>query len=294
MRSRCGPPKFDQQDWSQFDFSRLHMDGVTLDATSAAFVDLSERLFNSEEWRQHFQATVPALQGKVLGFYKEQSSQLQEEKAVVAEDFDQRIAAAQERSHEFKKSIETAAAPPVVQSSPESYHLAVKVTTEDVRPGLPGLTVQIMDPRNLAKELDKRDTGLEVLDPSGKPLAKVPGSVCIRLNQVETKVVTLSDSKKIASHKSAALGYQSEREARASDLAGRGDRLKQEREARLHDVDCRLEDTQTIIDALEKNSTAPGPQPAAPSSERATPRTARRSKVKPSKEAPPSPKKGRK
>ena len=41
MRSPCGPPKFDQQDWSQFDFSRWHLDGVTLDAASAAFANLS-------------------------------------------------------------------------------------------------------------------------------------------------------------------------------------------------------------------------------------------------------------
>ena len=61
MQSRCDPPKFDQEDWSQFRFSRWHLNGVTLDAAAAAFAGLSERLFNSDAWRQHFQATLPAL-----------------------------------------------------------------------------------------------------------------------------------------------------------------------------------------------------------------------------------------
>ena len=70
MQSRCGPPKFDQQDWSRFDFSRWHLDGVTLDAAAAAFAGLSDRLFNSAEWRQHFQAALPALEREALNFFK--------------------------------------------------------------------------------------------------------------------------------------------------------------------------------------------------------------------------------
>ncbi|MGH2396560.1 MAG: hypothetical protein ACRDFW_06140, partial [bacterium] len=76
MHSRCDPPRFDQQDWSQFDFSRWHLDGVTLDAASAAFAGLSERLFNADEWRQHFQATLPALEREALSFFKGHSQHL--------------------------------------------------------------------------------------------------------------------------------------------------------------------------------------------------------------------------
>ena len=280
MQSRCGPPKFDQQDWSQFDFSRWHLDGVTLDAASAAFAGLSERLFNSEEWRQHFQATLPALEREALSFFKGHSQQLRDQKSAVAQDFDKRIATAQERSDDFRRTVEAAAAPPVVQASPNTFHLAVKVTTEDVRLGLPGLAVQIIDPRNeelalmqaitdrdgnailtvpeeIAKEVDKRDTALEVLSPTDKTLVKLPGAVCVRLNQVETKVVTLQDSPEIAPHKSAALAIRSEREARVGTLAARVETLKQEREARLHDLDCRLEDNEAIIAELEPKGDTP-------------------------------------
>lgn len=310
MHSRCDPPKFDQQDWSQFDFSRWHLDGVTLDTASAIFAGLSERLFNSEEWRQHFQTSLPTLEREGLNFFKGHSQQLRGEKDAIAKDFDKRIAVAQKRNVDFRKSVEAAAAPPIVQASPNLFHLAVKVTSKEM--GLPGLVVQITDPRNeklamvhavtdldgnailtiseeIAKEVDKRDMALEVLSPGGKTLMKLPGAVCVRLNQVETKVITLADSPKIEPHKNAALGIRSEREARVANLATRIETLKQERETRLHDLDCRLDDNQKIIAGLEQE-TAPTPRPSNPASEQAA-----RPQTKPSKEErPPAGKKGRK
>ena len=288
MKSRCGPPKFDQQDWSQFDFSRWHLDGVTLDAASAAFAGLSERLFNSEEWRQHFQTTLPELEREALSFFKRHSQQLRDQKDAVVQDYDKRIAAAQQRSDDFRKSVETAAGPPLVQASPSSYLLTVKITTEDI--GLPGLVIQIMDPQSeklalvsavtdldgnailtipeeVAKELGKRDVtlkpvnkcdmALEVLSPAGKILKTLPGAVCMRLNQVETKVVSLADSPEIEPHKNTALGIRSDRKVRVASLAARMETLKQEREARLHDLDCRLEDNEAIIAELEPKGDKP-------------------------------------
>src|SRR5436309_16099531 len=135
MQSRCGPPKFDQQDWSQFDFSRWHFDGVTLDAASAAFAGLSERLFNSEEWRQHFQAALPALEREALSFFKDHSQQLRDQKNAVTQDFDKRITRAQERSDAFRRTVEAASAPPIIKANPDKFHLVIKVTTKDAHPG---------------------------------------------------------------------------------------------------------------------------------------------------------------
>jgi hypothetical protein len=328
MHSRCGPPKFDEQDWSHFDFSRWHLDGVKLDSTSAAFADLSERLFNSEEWRQHFQTSLPSVQRAVLGFYKESAHQLEDEKTAIVQDFDRRITAARERTDEFKKAIDAAAAPPVVQPDPNTFHLSIKVTAKDFVLGLPGITVQIMEPQKpeksgsrrrsqdpmnalvqavtdgdgnailtvpteRAKELDKLDTTLDVLSPTGKSLQKISGAVCIRLNQTDTKVVELADSPDIQILKNAALEARSERESRAQNLAARVDRLKQEKETSLHDLDCRLEDTRAIIASLEP-ATGPAPQSEASDSERATPKKDEPSKTEEPKERPPrGPSRGR-
>jgi len=291
MRSPCGPPKFDQQDWSQFDFSRWHLDGIALDATSAAV---------AQEWRQHFKATLPALQQGVLTVYRGHSRQLQDEKTSVAQDFDERIAAAQKRSEEFGKPIEAAASPPTVQADPHTFHLAVKVNAGEVH-GLPGVAVRMLDPRNpktvlvqnvtdrdgnailtvpteRAGELDKTDTLLEVRSPDGKSLQKLPDAVCIRLNQTDTKVITLRDAPSLKDLKAAALAIRSEREARARNLVARIDRLRKERQASLHDLDCRLEESEKIIAMLEQ-APPPTPEPSGPASEQVA-----RPRAEPSKE----------
>ena len=85
MQSPCDPPKFDEQDWSQFDFSRWHLDGLQLDSISQATADLTQRLTNSPEWQDNAKATVADLQGLMLDSYQEDSKRLQEEKSTVAE-----------------------------------------------------------------------------------------------------------------------------------------------------------------------------------------------------------------
>ena len=108
-----------------------------------------------------------------------------------------------------------------------------------------------------AKKVDKRDTALEILSPAGKTLVMLPSAVCVRLKQVETKVVTLHDSPEIGPQQSAALQMRAEREARLSHLASRIDALKREREVRLHDLDCRLEDNEAIVSELEPQGGSP-------------------------------------
>jgi hypothetical protein len=229
---------------------------------------------------------LPGLEKEALVFFKDHSQRLRDQKDTDAQDFDERIAAARTRSDEFRKSIAAAAVPPVVQASPNTYLLVAKVTIKDASLALPGLGVQIMDPRNektalaqavtdldgnailslpeeIARELDKRDTALEVLAPGGQTLLEMPGAVCMRLNQVETKMIALPDSPDIEAHKIAATKIQSEREARVSILAARIDTLAREREDRLHDLDCRLADNEAIIAELETTGGAAPPSPAA-------------------------------
>ena len=284
MRSQCGPPKFDKQDWSKFDFSRWHLEGISLDSAAAAVGEQSEKLFNSEEWRQNFQVTLPELQLRALDAFKEHSKDLRQQRTAAAEDFDNRATAAQQRSDDFRKSMETATAPPVVEPSPDAFHVAVRVVSEqDPRLGLPGITVQIVDPRNekavlvesftdndgnavltvppeLAKERDKHDTALHVVDPAGKPLAKLANAVCIRVGQTETRVVKVGEAATIAENNKLALEIRAEREARARNLAGRSEVLKNERQKVLEEFDCRLQDNEAIIAELEKPETPPQPE----------------------------------
>jgi len=285
MHSKCDLPNFDEHDFKQFDFTRWHLDGLTLDAASAAFAGLAERLTNSPEWQQHVQASLPQLHTHVLASYQERSRELQEQQAITAKEFDHRIDAAEERAKAFRKSTEAAAAPPSVEQSPDAYHLAVKVNTRD-RLGLPGLIVQMMDPKeeknvlaqavtdpngnavltlpaDAVKEFDKQDTSFEILTPDGKVLQKEDGAVCVRIGQTETKVATIDDSAAIADHKAIGLRVQSEQEFEIRKLGVRIETLKSEREKRLRDFDQKLHCNQEIIDEIERAKPKPPPKPPA-------------------------------
>jgi len=314
MQSRTKAPEFHQQDWSQFDFSRWHLDGITLDAAAAALAGAAERLFNSADWRDHFKSALPAVRRETLGVFKEHSRKLREQQKLVSEDFERRIVVAAERTSEFRKFVDAAAAPPVVESSPKTFHAAVKVTGKDASLGLPDLVVRILHPKDqslalaqavtdesgnailtvpeeVAREVDKTDTALEVLSPEGKSLLTMPGAICVRVDQVETKVLAVKESAEIAPLKKAALAVRAERDIRLRSLDVRVQTLKQNREERLHDLDSRLEDNEAIIrdiesdeDAVEFSNVVPAqeaPGPSKPSKpERSTPSRKGRKKTK--------------
>lgn len=282
MPSRCGPPQFDQQDWSAFDFSRWHLDGVQLEAGAAVFAGLSDRLFNSEEWREHFQAVLPELQKGALEFFTDNSQQLRDEKDRVARDFDERIAAARRRGTDFQKAAGYTAGPPVGQPIPGSFQLLARVTSEAGGLGLPGISVRIMDPRNedqalveavtdlagnavltvprdIAAQLDKRDAALQLLGAGGKVLLASPAVVCMRLGQAETKVLALPDSPETQAGQQAAAAIQAERETRLATLSAQVETLNREREARLAELDCSLADNEAIVADLETGRDASPP-----------------------------------
>ena len=294
MQSPCDPPKFDERDWSKFDFSRFHLDGINLEATAAAIAGLSQRLLTSPEWRQNFRAALPDLKEQLLNVHREAAKDLTAEREVVAQDFDRRVADAQSRSESLARAVETAAAPPVVAVTPDTYNVAIKVAASSNRLGLPGMTVQLMDPRNpekalveavtdrdgnailalpsaAEKELDTLHTALQVVGPSGKPLQMLKDGACIRFNQTETRLISLPDSPEIQTSKAAALENRSLRDAQIQTISRQIDFLKQERESRLRTLDCRVQQNQAIIDAFQPppgpDTTNPGAPPPAAAAE---------------------------
>ncbi len=118
MHPRCAPPGFDQDGWSGLDWRPEPLDGGRLDATTAALADLARRLFGSEEWHREIAATLPDLQAQVHRFYQEHDRLLRSERALVAQDFDERISVALRRHDDFMKLL--AATPPEMRSEREA------------------------------------------------------------------------------------------------------------------------------------------------------------------------------
>src|SRR4051794_6582829 len=118
MRSPSGPPGFNAQDWSQFDFSRWHTDGLRLESVSAAFADLAERLVNAPEWRQNFQAALPALRPLLLDEFRERGRALEAESAALAQAFQERSVRVREQAAALQDRARRAAAPVSVTPDP--------------------------------------------------------------------------------------------------------------------------------------------------------------------------------
>lgn len=276
MKQRCKPPRLDEHEWGQFDFTRWNLDAVARDNVSGAIAELTKQFFDSPEWQESVQASMPQIQQAALGIFKEHAQKLRDSRAAAVQDFEGRAATAKSRSDAMRRAMAATAAPQPPPATADAYHLAVRVTGADAALGFPGLLVEVADPRNpnaapiasattdvdgnatltvgpeLAKEMDKRDITVTVFSPSGKVLAREPEGVCVRLNVVETKVITLKESGETAQLKEAALETRASREQLLESLAARTQSLGKERSERLANLDCKLQDADALVAELEK------------------------------------------
>lgn len=276
MKQRCNPPRLDELDWNQIDFTRFNLGDVAQNPVAKAVAGLAQQFFESPEWQEGVQSSMPQLQQVALGVYKEHANGLRESRTAAARDFDQRAAGAKSRSEDLRRAMAASAAPHTPEAGRDVYHLAVRVTGADSRLGFPGLVVEIADPRNqeaeplatgttdingnitltveaeAAKEIDKRDTTVTVFSPSGKVLVRMPDGVCVRLNQVETKVITVKESEETAPLRQAALDTRQSRELQLANADSRLQSLAKDREERLANLDCAVREADGIIADLER------------------------------------------
>lgn len=276
MKQRCRPPRLDDHEWGQFDFTRWNLDGVARDNVASAIAGFAKQFFESPEWQENVQASMPQIQQAALEIFKERAQILRESRTAAEQELEQRAAAAKTRTDAMRRAMAAAAAPQPPEPSADAYHLAVRVTGADQALGFPGVLVEIADPRSpratpiasattdvdgnatltvgpeLAKELDKRDTTVTALSPSGKVLARLPDGVCVRLNQVETKVLTVKESGETAPLKDAALETRASREVLLENLTARTQSLAKDRRERLANFDCRLQDVDALVAEIEK------------------------------------------
>lgn len=272
------PPSFDPKEWSQFDFTRWHLDGLPLKDASAAIADLAQRLFNSPEWRESFQGILPTVQTGVVDLFKGRSGDLQAEAAELSTTFQERTADLRAQIAAQQEAIRRADAPPTLQASPDAFQAAIRVETKGTHLGLPGLVVRLLDPRakdtalvESVTDLDGNAVGsvsgpiieelarqggeltLEILSPQGKSLRVLEQGLCPRPNQTESKVVVLPASPELEPHRAVAQQIRTQREERLKSLFANLDRLGQDQEALQDGLRRKLEDIQNVISELGKD-----------------------------------------
>src|SRR5687767_10957428 len=111
MKQRCNPPRLDEYDWGQFDFTRWNLDGVAQNDVAKAIAGLAQQLLDSPEWQESVQASLPQLQQLALGVYKEHATGLRESREAAERDFEQQAVGAKARSAELRRAMAASAAP---------------------------------------------------------------------------------------------------------------------------------------------------------------------------------------
>lgn len=289
MRSPCDPPKFDEKDWSQFDFSRWRAEGVAGDATGQAIADLATQFFQSEEWSTHFKATLPQVKDTVRKSYEAEAQALRQERQEAEQELKQRVAVADERAQALSRALQASASPPVLQARQDTFQLALRVVESSTNLGLPEITARITDPRDsnrvlqetatdrdgnavialppeIAKEFDNTRLALQVVAPNGKVIDARAADISIRLNGAETQVVSLKRSADIDGALNVATAAQAANAAQLKHVLARSERLKVANADRLREIDCQLKEVETLIAQTQGTSgpTTPPTRPAEP------------------------------
>lgn len=272
MLPRTELPKFDERDWSQFDFTRWHLDGIKVDHAPAVIADLAQRLLVSEEWQHQFQAILPDVKEQVRAGLERELHDLIAERETAVKEFEARTRQIDQQQVAIREAIRRASAPPPVAADPNSFQLGVKVAAQDI--GLAGLNVRLLAPSdpnttaaqgatdadgNVVLSLDSAVIGqigraeapLQVLSPSGKPLAMAPGVKAPRPGKTDTRVIALEDSPDIQMQKEIAIAARQERERRATSLNAKTGRLKEEHDLVVKDLEARMKEQQDLILSLD-------------------------------------------
>jgi hypothetical protein len=309
MKPRCGPVEFGDQDWSQFDFSRWHLDGLRLDDPSAALANLAEQLLQSPEWRQNFVGSLPGLKVGVRQYFEQRSEELRAQAAELNDNLEERTTNTRGQITALQERMRNGSAPPVLTADPNTFQLGAKVLSEETRLGLPGLVVRLTHPqqqdrtlaesitdldgnavlyltREQAEELarEKIEATVVVLGPAGKVLHREEQAICPRPNHTETWVASLSALPDLEPHTTMARQINTDRELYLASLNTRIDHLQADHATMQHNIESHLADTKKIIDGItaeqrpepDQPPLRPSPEAPSPEPEPTPPRPTRR------------------
>lgn len=274
-KPKCGPVEFGDQEWSQFDFSRWHLDDLQLDESATALTNLAQQLFTSPEWQQQVKVQLPALKTTALRQFQQQVQSLETRAADLKKNLEVRTTATRQQVSALQEQMRIAAAPPRLKADPDTYQLGVKVVMEKRQLGLPTVRVRLMDSRqnpltegvtdldgNVILYLNRRqaeflaknrtEVTLEVLTVAGQSLQRADNAICPRPNHTETYVARLVASTLVEPLVTQAEQHKAEQEARITTLNHKLSRLRTDYERQQQEIRCQVDDLTAVIRELER------------------------------------------
>ncbi len=275
MATNTNSTSFDNLDWSKFDFSRWNLEGLPLDGISSTAAKLLQQVISAPQWPQGFAASLPALKAAVVQQLTVQEQALKARSAALDQELAARVTQTQSQITSIQESIRTASIPAVLEADPSKFQLVVKAVDKQSQLALPGLTVQLTDPRspetilangltdldgNAVLSLNKDQAGkltgknvnltLAILGPSGKILQTIEKGIGIHPNQVEARVASLAASAETAPSLDIANRLNTERGAILASLTAKVDQLKTAYAGRSQDIQNQMSQVQAAITAI--------------------------------------------
>lgn len=276
MAATDDPTGIGSLDWSKFDFTRWNLEGLPLEGGSAIVTTLLQQVISSPQWPQSFGSSLPAIKTAVVQHLTLQTQALQERSAALDQELAGRLTRVQTQVTALQGKLRAASLPPSLTADPNKFQFVAKAVDQQSQLGLPGLTVQLSDPRkpgtpvasgttdsngnavlSLTKDQaeglanDKTDLTLTILNSDGKTLYTAPKVVCVHTDHVETQIAAIASSADTA----AALGVANQ--LNAADVAllnsvnAKADQLNAAFAARKQDLQTKIVQVQSTIAAIQ-------------------------------------------
>ncbi len=239
------------QDWSKFDFTQWNLEGLQLDAQSAAFAGWLRDVTLSPQGQERFAAGLAAVQAAIQDDLQSQVKVIQDRASALNQELTSRIAVAQKQISAMEESMRAAGAPPAPNPDPAKFQVAAKVVDQATHLGLPGLQVRLYDTRSAAVTLASAVTDLNGTIHAGGQ------TVVPRLNQADTLVAALPSSPDLAAHVNLANAANAQQQSRLTALAAKVEALSTHYQQAQDDLRQQLEQVQAIVSGLQSSSGAP-------------------------------------
>jgi hypothetical protein len=283
MANTTGSAALGNLDWSKFDFTRWDLSGLSLDPTSSIVGAMLQKVMAAPQWPKSLGSNLPALKTAVIQHLTLQTQNLQASSAALDTELASRTAATETLVTALQGKIRQSSVPPTPAPNPSQFQLVAKVVDQQSQLGLPGLTVQLIDPADpetpvaiavtdssgnailslskqkaasLAKERAP-DLTITVLNSVGASLYSAANAVCAHPNQVETHVAAVPSSPDTASAVQIATQQTSRDTTLLSSLNAKLDQLKVTYAARKTAIQTQITQIQSTIAAIQAELNSP-------------------------------------
>ncbi len=280
MTSKAGAAAAAKIDSSKFDFTRWNLDGLPLEGGSATIAMLLQRAMSAPQWPQAIGSNLPAIKTALLQHLTVQCQAIQQRATVLDQELVTRTSDTQAQITALQGKLRAASVPPAVAPDPNKFQFVAKAIDQESQLGLPGLTVQLSEPRKRGKVLargttdksgnailslakdeaerltnEKMDLTVTILNSAGKTLHTAQNAVCCHANQVQTHVASIATSEDSAAAVQVASRLSARDTALLASLNAKIDQLTTAYTSRKQGLQDTIAQIQVTISAIQEELT---------------------------------------